>query len=549
MPYSKPSGGKRKGGLSAPIQQLSKPVPILPPVGVNQVDPLAEFPPLDAVFMFNMIADKYGTRVRTGYVHWSDAPFGAIGYPKTVIPYSGSTRSLDKLFAVFGHSICDVSTSGAAPTVLLNFAAITTNSGHGCWVDLTILGGFGIVYTDEDYGAYRYNEGTNLWVRTSAAEITNVDPATLVFCTLYQSRLWFVQRDTSDAWFLPVGSIIGAATKFTFGNKFKQGGTLQALYTWPVMDSGAGLSEYLVAVSSSGEVIVYTGIDPTADPTLYPTLAFRQVGSWFIGAVPVGRRIGGRFGGDLYLLSIYGLLPMSKVIQGQLAQVDTIELTRKISPAIKTLMASSFTTFGWEVKLIPNENSLMVMSPAVSGYPATQFVQQLNTQGWSVYQGIPIYTGEVWEGGFYFGSAITGNIYQFIGSADDVSIDGLTSVSISCSILGSFQDVQEPGLYHRAMFIRPVFLTTQQPTYTVEVRYDYNISEIFAPGTATIPTGVIWDVAVWDLGIWGGQFQEVEAPRGGKGMGRAMAVGLSLSTNSETYLIRYDVAFDTGGFL
>lgn len=546
MPWTSPTPVKQPGSGVTPVRQLSKPVPILPPIGINQVDPLAQFPPLDAIFMYNMIAAKYGTRVRTGYAEYSTT-VGAGGV-KTIIPYVGSVTLKDRLYAAATTGIYNISSSGAAPASSILFPAATNRSGQGIWSALTVVGGFYTTYCDEEYGAYRYTEATDTWVRTTNVEITGVDPALLCFVTIYKSRQWFIQRDTSDAWFLPVGSVIGAATKFTFGNKFKHGGTLQALYSWPLMDSGAGLDEYLVAISSSGEVIVYKGIDPTADPTLYPTLAFTQVGSWFIGAVPVGRRVGGIFGGDLYLLSIYGLLPMSKLVQGNLAQVDAIELTRKISPAVKTLMATTRTTVGWEVKLIPDQNALIITSPDQPGYPSIQLVQALNNQGWSVYQTIPMFTGEVWQGVFYFG-ALNGNVYTHTGNADNVNLAQTSRTAISSSVLGSFQDHDEPGLNHRGMFIRPVFLAGAAPAYTAEVRYDYNISEILTPGIAAPPIGVLWDSGIWDLSLWGGSFLEVEAVKGGKGMGRAVAIALAMQTTQETVLIRYDLAFDTGGFL
>lgn len=546
MPWTSPTPAKRKGGISTPVPQLSKPVPIAPPVGINQVDPLIEFSDIDAVFMYNMLGAKYGTRVRTGYAQYATTV--GSGGVLTIVPYVGSVTAKDRLYGVATSGIYDITISVATPAVKLAFPSPTTRSGQGNWVAQTTTGGFFTTYCDEEYGAYRYAESTDTWVRTTNTEITNVDPALLCFCTLYKSRQWFIQRDTSDAWFLPVGSIIGAATKFSFGNKFKHGGTLQAIYSWPLMDSGAGLDEYFVAISSSGEVIVYKGIDPTADPTLYPTLAFTQVGSWFIGAVPVGRRIGGIFGGDLYLLSIYGLLPMSKLVQGNLAQVDTIELTRKVSPAIKSLMATTRTVNGWEVKLIPDQNVLMVVTPKAPSFSYTQLVQALNNKGWSVYQDLPVYTGEVWQGTFYFG-ALDGNVYTHIGNVDNLNLAQTTSTPINSSCLGSFKDY-DPGVNHIGQFIRPVFLAGANPAYTVEVRYDYNISEAFAAVPAVTPaTGVLWDTGVWDLATWGGTFKEVEGNNGGKGIGRAMAVGISMQTSQETYLIRYDLCYSTGGFL
>lgn len=178
-----------------------------------------------------------------------------------------------------------------------------------------------------------------------------------------------------------------------------------------------------------------------------------------------------------------------------------------------------------------------------------QFVQSLNNQGWSFFRGMPIYTGDVWQGDFYFGG-LDGNVYIISGDTDNQLRTGsLPGNNIISLVLGSFQDYEEPGQYHTGQFIRPVFLSDSQPVYAVEVRYDYNISEEFGLGGSAPSTGVLWDVAVWDVDLWAGEFIELDAVKGAGGMGRAMAIGLSMSTFTETTLIRYDLMFESGGLL
>lgn len=524
----------KKGSFAPATPQQTKPVLVLPPLGINQVDPLAQFPEQDAVFMYNMIAAEKGTRVRSGYREWcTNVGTGGV---KTIIPYTGSSSLHDKVFAAAANAIYDVTLTSAAPTIAIAFPGATALSGQGIFTDYTTVGGFFCGYFDEEYGYYRYTEATNTWVRTTGAEVTGVNPNNLVFGMIYKSKLWMIEKGTSDAWYLPTGSIIGAATKFSFGNKFRRGGSLQALYNW-TLDGGIGVDDYLIAVSSSGEVVIYKGNDPASD--------FNQVGAWFIGAVPVGRRVGGTFGGDLYLLSVYGLQPISKLISGQLSQTDTIELTRKVSPTIKSLMATLRTSFGWEVKFVPSEGALFVMSPDRVGFMNTQIVQSLNNQGWSVYQALPCYSGDTLNGQFYFG-ATNNTVYIHDGDLDAVNLAGSSSTLINSSVLGGFFDYSEPGQYHRAQFIRPVFLSPQQPKYSVEVRYDYNLSEVFSGTSGATPSGALWDIGIWDVSTWTGDFIEIERPVGGTGLGRAMAVGLTMQTGARTILIRHDLMFDTG---
>lgn len=541
MPWSSPVPATRPGSFSSPGQQLTKPVLVLPPVGINQVDPLAQMDPSDAIFMYNLQSFRYGTKVRQGYKQW--ATHVGPGGVKTVIPYTGSILIKDRLFAVGTDGIYDVSASVATPAVKLAFAGgVTPTSGQGIWQAVTTIAGFFSAYCDEQYGYFLYTESTDLWAAVTTAQVTGVDPATFCFVMSFKERLWFIQRGTSSAWYLPTDSITGAATQFNFGNKFKHGGTLQALYTWTIQGS-TGPQSYLVAISSSGEVLIYGGDDPS-DAT-----NFSIVGSWFIGSVPVGRRIAGNIGGDLYMLSVSGLSPLNVVVQGNQTQVDNIEVSRKVSPAIRASMLTSFLQNGWEVKAHPSQDSIFVMSPQQVGFPNQQFVQSVNNQGWSIFQSIPMYTGDIWEGQFYFG-ALDGNVYVIQGNTDNQPRTGTgTGNNINSSCLGSFQDYQEPGLYHQAHFIRPVFLSGANPQFEVECRYDYNISEVFGPTSAAPTSGALWDVAIWDVDEWAGAVAEFEGVRGGTGIGRAMAVGLTMSTSIETTLIRYDLMFDTGGLL
>lgn len=532
----------RRAPTLAVSPQVTKPVPVpAPQGGINAVDGLIAMSPEEAIFMNNMSPSQYGTRVRTGYMEWVTEVAGDGN--RTLIPFIGSNEdgSADRLFVVSSDAIYDVSTSGTAPAPLLALASISATSGFGIWTAYTTIAGHFALYCDEQNGYYRYPQG-GPWVRTTGAEVTGVNPNNLVSVVIFKSKAWFVERNTAFAWYLPTDAVIGAATRFNFGNKFKKGGTLQNLFVWTI-DGGEGVDDYLVAVSSAGDVVVYKGNDPAS------ATDFVQHGAWFIGPPPVGRRIGGNFGGELYLLSTYGLLPMSALMSGQLVQMEQAYLSRKITPLINIEMVASRETRGWEVKLFSKDNALIISAPKRDAFPYTQFAQSTNNQGWSVWKNIPYLNGEEWHGDFYV-AAEDGTVYVLTGNLDAVTLDESSSVRIEWSVLQSFQDYSEPGRYHRGQYIRPVFIADQVPNYTIEVRYDYNLSDIFGTAVPGGPSsGPLWDVAVWDVALWGGDFLVADTPQGGAGMGRAMAIGINGNSGSETILVRYDLMFDSGGML
>lgn len=538
-----PSG--KRPPLLAPVPQTTKSVPVpAPQKGVNAVDGLAgKMSPEEAIFMFNMSPAQYGVRVRTGFKEYA-VSVDADGV-RTLIPYTGSASANDKLFATGKAGFYDISASVTGPAVLLAFPVVSDTSGFGIWTGFTTLAGQFSLYTDEQNGYYVYTEG-GVWAKVALGagptQVSGIDPALFAGVTIYKSKAWFVEKGSSRAWYLPTGSVFGAATAFNFGNKFKKGGTLEMLFNWTV-DGGEGIDDYLVAVSSGGDVVVYKGDDPAS------ATDFNQRGVWFIGPPPVGRRISGRLGGELYLLSAYGLLPMSDLVSGQLTQMEQIYLTRKITPLVNLEMAATREVRGWEVKLVPKENVLIVSVPKRDAFPFTQFAQSTNNQGWSVYRDLPYLTGEEWHSTFFI-AAENGNVYTLQGNKDNVNLAETTSDLISWSVLQSFSDVGEPGLYHKPEYVRPVFIADQVPAYTIEVRFDYNLSDVFGaavPGATT--AGTLWDIGVWDLSLWGGDFITSDNPQGASGIGRAMAVGINGQSGAETVLIRYDLMFQTGGML
>lgn len=348
-----------------------------------------------------------------------------------------------------------------------------------------------------------------------------------------------MRKGTSKAYYLPAGLITGRVTEFNFGNKFKSGGYLVNLFTWTL--DADGLNSYLVALSSAGDVVVYAGDDPDVPGS------FREKGSYFIGTPPAGRRLAGSFGGELYLLSRFGLLPLSRLLSGALVQQTDTYLSRRIAPLVNADMAVSRSLNGWEVKLIPSERLLAIATPKRSGLSFKQYVQSIDSEGWSIYRDLPYLTGDAWLDDFYIGTD-DGRVLVHSGNLDNVTLEG-ESDQIEWFGITAFRDYGEAGTYNRTQFIRPVFMAQQPPSYSVEARYDYNIAEVFDVPEAADPSGAVWDVAVWDVSLWAGDFQIIQDVKGASGLGRAIAVTVNGRSGSETTLIRFDVMRDGGGYL
>ena len=514
-----------------------------PNKGINAVDPLATLGPEFCISSTNLVPDGRGMRVRTGYREFATS-VGSGGI-RTLIPFTGSTTATDALFATTSAGIFNVTAGGAGPwTAEVTFAINSGTSGTGVWNNFVLDSGANqAFYADEANGLFR-RAGGGTWA--AVTDITGVSELDLVFCMQFKSRMWFVERNSSRAWYLASGAISGAATAFEFGNKFKYGGSLVALYNW-TLDGGDGIDDYLVAVGSGGDVVVYRGSDPSS------TATWEQTGLWYIGGLPAGRRIGQTFGGDLYLLSQYGVLPMTRLVSGRPVQEQDAFASRNISPLIVNDMAISRTVGGWELRNVPGENVLLLSTPSRTGYPDKQYVLSTQTNGWGVFEGLPYNTGAQFNGTFYFANTATNVVYSFTGTLDGVTLAGTGGSPREFTLLTTFSEQGEVATYHRVQFMRPVFIGSSVPGYNVEARYDYDLELPTGALNVSAATASVWGAppatALWDAAIWSGESSVTQSVTAGAGIGRAMAVAMNGETSGELLLLRIDVLFDSGGIL
>jgi len=506
-------------------------------------------PPTDAIIMKNLVPQTYGLRVRQGYVEWAN---GLGNEVRSIIPYEGQAEdgSLDALFGVTGEGIFDVTLNGeTTPTKEVSFYAdpqpdpYPKQAGYGVYTHFTSdASAEYMFYADGDAGLYRYTGSTGAWV--AAPDITGVDAADIAFVLAHKQRIWMIEKASADAWYLPVDAIQGAATKFTFGSKFKHGGQLVGLYSWSI-DGGEGVDDYLIGVSRSGDVLVYRGADPTADN-------WELVGSWFIGEIPDTRRISVEFGSALYLLSIYGLTNISELLRGEDISNALSSPARKISDSVKDFVQFRKQYPQWQLLHLPGLNLLHLNVPQIpdGNTPYTQIVQNTLTQGWTYWEGIPANCGDTWRGLYYFGT-VDGQVFVYGGGLDGTLIDETLGVARTFEVLSSFSPVTgNPAQYGNVEMSRTMVLAEGEYKINSRVVFDYNLQEKaqFPGVTQNVEVGV-WDEGVWNIDVWGGGRRPKELLVGNFGIGRMGAVSTIGSTAGDLVILSWDVITSPGGLM
>lgn len=444
-----------------------------PTAGWNARDALAAMGKGDAVILENFVPKTTEVVLRAGSL---DHVTGISGTVETLAVHSAPSGTTT-MFAAAGSSIYNVTAAGAVG------AAVQTGLTNARWqtVNFGTAGG-NFLYWVNGQDSPRYYDGST-W---TVPAITGVTASNLIHVNAYQRRLWFVEKNSTKVWYLPVLSVAGAAQSFDLGSLFSQGGYLVAMAT-VTADSGTGMDDFAVFLSSEGEIAVYRGIDPSSAATWY------LVGVYTVGA-PVGRRCVTSYGADALIISKDGVLPMSKALAT--ARTNTaISITDKIQQAMTEATSLYGANFGWEVCVFPEENLVILNVP---GSTSQQFVMYSLNGSWCKFTGWDAKTFVRMGTSLYYGTS--GKVVKcYTGTSDNGS-------QINGEALASFQ-------YHGGMTLKRY--TMSRPIISVEnqnvglllgLNLDFDQTPpIGVPAVAGASVG-LWDAALWDTGSWGGGF-------------------------------------------
>ena len=494
--------------------------------GWNARDSIANMEPLDAVQLINFFPTISNCVLRGGSTNWAT---GMTGQVQTIMVYNGSTSS--KMFAAVGTpdlKFYDASTAGAAT------ATTVTGLTNAIWeyINITTTGGT-YLYAVNGADKPRLYDGTS-WVAIDAAStpaITGVTTTTLSNVTLFKNRLWFIQKDTLKAWYLPTSAVGGAAQVLDLSSIAKFGGKLVDLDTWTI-DAGYGVDDNLVFVTSNGEVIVYRGTDPASDAT------WALTGIWKLGS-PIGNRSMLKWGGDLLILTYDGLMPMAQSLQS--SRLDPrVALSNKIQGAIVAATAAySSSTVGWQVYYNARRNAVWINVPIAEGQQE-QYVMNTITTSWAQFQG---WTANVWE--TYNDNPYYGGNGVVVRAWDDTYVDNTSN--ISTNVFQAFNYFDSRGVKKYFTRARPSIFTNGAPAIFVGINVDFNVDDTTAPISASASAVGLWDAGTWDSALWGSGLQITNNWQGVTGLGYCGSIQLkSASSGLQIEWASTDVVYQAG---
>lgn len=431
--------------------------------------------PTDAIVMENFYPTASTVNLRYGRSKFATGVTGSI---KTLIPFNPGVSN--KLFAATQYGIHDVTFGGS-----IGSPVTTCTNGRWEFRNFRNSAGSWLVMVNgvDKMKIYNGTTWTDLDADSSPA-ITGISTTEFTNVNLFKRRLWFTGKNSLSAYYLPIDAIGGAAVEFPMGPIFDKGGYLVAQYNWTI-DGGQGSDDYLVTVTSQGQLAVYQGTDPASAST------FSLVGVYYVGK-PIGKRCFIKYGGDVLYLSKNGVFVLSKLMLSAILD-RTNSLSDKIDEAFKNASSLLADNFGWQAILHPTQNALIVNVPVVEGGTSMQFVMNNITKAWCKFTNWNSDCFAEFDGQIY--SAQGSNIYLlWTGSSDD-----------GAAIPGKCQQAYfSAGRPCQVNLVRPNISAQGSLVIQTAIDTDFSLfSGISEESYISLTTGIsFWDQGQWDIATW-----------------------------------------------
>lgn len=426
-------------------------------------------------------------------------------------------------------------TSGATAEI---YAITKTAADEGVLKLGTITGTFqdNETITDGATGSATSNIPSGTSTATTVS-ITNVASSALSQVWNFKERFFFVEKGTQSAWYLPVKSIGGAATEIPLGAVFRRGGELLFGATWS-LDSGSGMDDVCVFISSNGEIAVYAGTDPASAST------WSLQGVYDIGR-PLNKHAYFKAGGDLAILTEDGIVPVSEALRKDRGALQAQAITYPIEDAWKSAIADATVSYPITATLWQDQTTLIIGTPDEVGGKNVSFAANSRTGAWGRILGWDVRCGAVVSDRFYFGTD-AGKVVRGDAGGDDDGV-GYTAVYVP-----KFQTFGGGG-YVTANFASLTYRAPARATIKVVAHKDYNVRDISAPNASIYQSGSAWGTGVWGTFIWGGisETETFSDWRGCAATGYSLAPGFYITSNQTEQFtfeilgarLRYEVGY------
>ena len=291
--------------------------------------------------------------------------------------------------------------------------------------------------------------------------------------------LWFVEKGSMRVWHTKEGgNIAGELCSFDLSQVSRFGGHIMAVCCW-TLDGGQGIDDLTVFLTSEGEAIVYSGINPNSADN------WELKGSFKI-AKPIGYQCTMAYQGDVIIITEEGYLPLSRVLPLSQAGISQISFSDKIRGLVLDRTANNKNKEGWQGIVYPKGGIALFNVPVSRNFE--QHVININSGAWCRFTNIKAYCWELFEGRLYFGSNY--GVYMFDDGYSDAGHH------IYGEVQQAFSNLGYNGL-KKIQLLNPRTKSSTQYALVIYTNMDFEDSKVsFAENIGS--TGITkWNEVSW----------------------------------------------------
>lgn len=496
---------RRQRASSRRVRQFAFPAPIQ---GLVRSGDLLDGNPAAAEVLENFIPTAEGARVRSGSAKYATLPSEV----KSLMTFSSGEA--DELFGATETAIYPL-TNVADPDTTPTASVTGLSSGDWSSAQFATSGGQFLVLANGVDTVRKYDGST--WDVSAITGVTN-GTQSLHFVWSHKRRLWFAEEGLAYAWYLPADSVEGAATAFPLDGVFRLGGSL--LMGGSVStDTGDGIDDLMVFISTKGEVAAYQGTDPSS------ASSWALVGVYRI-ARPLHKDAFYRSGGDLMVLTEEGIISILGAMAKRPEDLQGQSLTAPIESFWQQAVARRQGTQTFSIAHWPSRALLFIGIPDENWEPGA-IVANTRTGSWATITGWPMTCQTVFADSYYFGTSDGLVLQGETGGNDNGS-------SYTARYVPKFNELKSTS-DKLAMSARLLWRGTPGSKPRLGCFTDYTIGVFLDNGTISLRNvGATWGTAAWGSFQWGSDGRSREASSDWQtvvGAGYALAPTVSVTAN------------------
>ena len=321
------------------------------------------------------------------------------------------------------------------------------------------------------------------WI-TGPAGSNVVSGANLTYVCKYRNRWFFIEASSMNAWYLPLNAVGGTLSMIPLSGAATKGGKLLFGATWSI-DAGDGIDDKCLFVTDQGEVLVFTGSDPSTSTN------WRQEGR-YATSVPLGMNAHQSIGGDILIASVDGIIPISASITKDTSQLELASITRAIKPMWRTEVNLK-RSLPWTMCKWDEYGGMFVTWPG--GNAGNQYCAVVNvaTGAWARFTGWDAMCFGRMRGDAFFGTQ-TGKIMQMDRTGYD------NGLPYTATMVGGWEMFSSQSMTMAWRQARASFSSRSGEPFQPQLSATTDYVIVIPPAPSAAPDPGPLDV--WDQGLW-----------------------------------------------